>query len=74
MMESFNEKQARIDSLFADLGKVGPSRRVTPSSAAEDRVLGQAKRGVIDPDSLSRTEMQEICSALVVHYAQMGIG
>ena len=74
-MDVFKEKQARIDALFADLGK---GRRdhatVDAGASACDRILRQAKRGLNDPDSLSRAEMQEICSALVVHYAQMGIG
>ena len=55
-----------MDRLFAD--------PLTPAAAdAHKRLLTSAKRGISDPSSLSATETREICRALVVHYAQMGI-
>ena len=62
-----SDDQARVDKLFADPLMSAPSD-------AYRRLLSSAKRGVDDPASLSATETQEICYALVVHYAQMGIG
>ena len=61
-----SDDQARIDRLFAD-----PLAPVPLD--LQRRLLNSAKRGVDDPASLSVTETQEICYALVVHYAQMGI-
>ena len=59
--------QARIDDLFAN--------PLTPVPAdTHKRLLSSAMRGLDDPASLSVKETRDICYALVVHYAQMGIG
>ncbi len=61
-----SDDQARIDRLFAD--------PLTPVPVElHKRLLASAKRGMNDPSSLSGKETRDICYALVVHYAQMGI-
>ena len=60
------DPQARVDKLFAD--------PLTPDSTdMHKRLLTSARRGINDPSSLSAKETRDICLALVVHYAQMGI-
>jgi hypothetical protein len=56
--------QAEIDTLF----------EADKSKPVHDRICEYAKRGVDAPETLSHLEVQQVCYALVVHYAQMGIG
>lgn len=37
------------------------------------RLLGIAKRGTIAPESLDLLEIKQVCYALEVHYAQLGL-
>ena len=41
--------------------------------AVHRRLLGYARRGLDDPAALSRAEVSQVCYALVVHYAQVGL-
>lgn len=65
-MDEFKMAQARIDALFE-----GPDGAATP---VHERICAYAKRGLVNPENLSPQEIQQVCYALVVHYAQMGIG
>lgn len=64
--DQFKEAQSAIDSIFEQLG----TRESLP---ANERILALAKRGVDAPEVLSHKELQQVCYALVMHYAQMGI-
>ena len=41
--------------------------------ALHKRLLALAKQGTVEPESLTRLEIAQICYALEIHYAQMGI-
>lgn len=40
----------------------------------QDRILSIAKSGLRHPQSLSPDDVQALANAMLVHYAQMGIG
>ncbi len=42
--------------------------------AVHRRLLELAKRGTIAPESLDLFEVKQVCYALEVHYAQLGLG
>lgn len=39
-----------------------------------DRILSIAKTGLRSPQALSEAEVQALANAMLVHYAQLGIG
>ena len=41
--------------------------------AAHHQLVALARRGVIGPETLTVPEIKQVCYALEVHYAQMGI-
>ena len=66
MGNQFAKQQARIEALFAECAD-----RRAPDLFR--RVLGVAHRGVARPEALTPSEIRELCYALIVHYAHMGI-
>lgn len=52
---------------------VSPGDLDPDSGAVYRRLLGYAQRGMDDPAALSGPEINQVCRALVVHYAQLGI-
>lgn len=44
-----------------------------PISQNEEEILRSAALGAVDPEAISREQISQLCSALVVLYAQMGV-
>lgn len=66
MGNQFAKQQAHIETLFAECADLGPPDLFR-------RVLAVAHRGASRPDKLNEREIEELCYALIVHYAHMGI-
>ncbi len=60
-------KQAEADAVMI-MGSGDPTLVSEPQ-----RMLAMALRGMAEPRDLSDREMKSVCTALVVHFAQMGI-
>ena len=64
--DTFENRQTHIDALLKSV-------REDPIPV-QKRLLRCAKIGMEVPTALTSNEVQQVCYALVVHYAQMGIG
>lgn len=67
MSETPKSLQARSGQMFED----EDDKQRLPS---HERILLIARVALRDPASLTKDEIQELATAMIMHYAQMGIG
>ena len=67
MSDKSNQSQVRADPMFED-------QQANPPLPSHERVLLIARIALRDPASLTKDEIQELANAMIMHYAQMGIG
>jgi hypothetical protein len=50
------------------------TQQTTPPLPSHERILLIARVALRDPASLTKEEIKELASAMLMHFAQMGIG